>query len=524
MKLDRIQEYLTIAVTLIVGMGMAFYCGRLTGNGQMGTLAMIGLGIFVAFLLFTLKTRIWILIPMTWSLMGQIPILPLPFSIRDLIVMAVSVICITLVALRMIRLRPRYTILDLVLVINILYLITVYIRNPVGAQAFNSEKIGGRPYFEVAMGFLAYLVMQRSVSSERGMHWLPVFVTFGGMFNAILGVITELIPSTVPILSRFYTGISTQAYDMQDVYIANGEASERQQALASVGVPLTTAMVSYFQPITLVNPIYFFRFLGFFTGVVFLLLSGFRSSIVALAFAFALSSYVRRGTVDLVKTTLIGVPLLALVILMQGVVIDLPRPMQRALSFLPGRWEDKAVHEARGSTEWRLEMWKVMLTDPKYIESKTFGDGFGFSQNDMALMQHMTIGQIGGSQEFFMLIGGVHSGPISAVRYIGFVGLALYTWLLVLSAKFAWRLVRRAQSTPLFCPTLFVGIPIIYEPFNYWIVFGGLDSAFPTAVMSIGLLKMLENSLDRYESGRRKSEGSERASNRPSRQLALQPA
>ena len=104
-----------------------------------------------------------------------------------------------------------------------------------------------------------------------------------------------------------------------------------------------------------------------------------------------------------------------------------------------------------------------------------------------------------------MLVGAVHSGPISAIRYVGYVGLGLYTWLLVASAKMAYRLVRRAQKTELFFPALFVCIPIIYEPFYYWLIFGGFDSAFPTAIYSAGLLKVVSNSLDTYESEAQRS-------------------
>ena len=68
-------------------------------------------------------------------------------------------------------------------------------------------------------------------------------------------------------------------------------------------------------------------------------------------------------------------------------------------------------------------MWKEVLISDKYIENKLLGDGFGFTRRQYATMQQLT--QFGGStedvQENAMITGGVHSGPISAIRYVGVV-------------------------------------------------------------------------------------------------------
>src|SRR4030095_4354967 len=154
-------------------------------------------------------------------------------------------------------------------------------------------------------------------------------------------------------------------------------------------------------------------------------------------------------------------------------------------------------------------------SESKYIDNKLLGDGFGFSQNEMALMQHLTLSSTAESQEWYMLTGAVHSGPISAIRYVGYVGLALYTWFLIVAARTAYRLVRKAQNTECFCPALFMCIPIIFEPFYYWVIFGAYDSSLPTAIYSAGLLKMLSNSLDDRE------KELERVA--PSRRLPAQP-
>jgi hypothetical protein len=264
-----------------------------------------------------------------------------------------------------------------------------------------------------------------------------------------------------------------------------------------IGQPIGLLLVSIFRPLTLINPLYLVRFAAFALTALMLLGSGFRSTIATLAATFLLSSYFRRGWAEVLRIASFGLPLLGLILLMQGVVFDLPLPAQRALSFLPGRWDELAVREAQGSTQWRVEMWKTILGTDKYIESKWFGDGFGFTRRQLDLMRALQ--RYGATpeemQENMMVSGGVHSGPISAIRYVGYVGLAIFLTLLIAVAMRAWKLIRQAQNTPFFMLALFIGIPCIWEPVLYTAIFGGFEGGLPETMFRLGLLHMLANSL-----------------------------
>ena len=97
------------------------------------------------------------------------------------------------------------------------------------------------------------------------------------------------------------------------------------------------------------------------------------------------------------------------------------------------------------------------------------------------------------------MVGGVHSGPVSAIRYVGVVGWLLFSGVMILMAREAWRLIGRAKRTAFFPTSLFIGVPLIWEPFHYTLVFGGFDGAMPAAVFNLGMLKMLKNSLDAHD-------------------------
>jgi hypothetical protein len=186
-----------------------------------------------------------------------------------------------------------------------------------------------------------------------------------------------------------------------------------------------------------------------------------------------------------------------LILSLQGRVVDFPFGVQRALSFLPGQWDNVAVADAQHSTKWRTDMWREMLTSDRYISSKWFGDGFGYTQFQLDTIRSNTenLGVMA-HQENFMIQGAVHSGPVSAIRFVGYVGLLLFLILQVLIVRFAWQLVRRAQGTGFSLLSLYIGLPAIWELGHFVLIFGAYEHALPEAIFAVGMLKMLENSMN----------------------------
>jgi hypothetical protein len=68
-------------------------------------------------------------------------------------------------------------------------------------------------------------------------------------------------------------------------------------------------------------------------------------------------------------------------------------------------------------------------------------------------------------------------------------------------AILAWRLCKRARDSRGFTLALFVSIPIIYEPFNFVVIFGGLDSNYSQLLFWAGLLNMTNRYLTGFDSG-----------------------
>src|SRR6266511_1338184 len=409
MKVERIHEYVLPTVATLAGMGLAAYCGKLSGNGQLGSLAFIIAISLATALLLGLRHYVWLLLPFGWYLYGQVAMLPLPFSVRDLTVMMVFVSIITLKALKIIRIKPKIEFVDLLVVALLIYMVTVFIRNPVGVNALGSERVGGRPYFDVFISVLAYWILVRVHIDKNSGRLLPFLVLAAQTSEMALNAVALNFPRTAPLLTSIYTGVDPSIYDAGDVWRPQYEGTGRQHYLAASGNTLALICCSLWRPLTMITPLNWGRFICFGIACLAVALSGFRSGLIAIAAYMVISSVLRRGWSDLFPLGLITVPALLFIIAIQGTIIELPRPIQRALSFLPGHWDPVAVGEARNSTQWRIEMWKIMLTEDKYIDSKWLGDGFGMSKRQLAVMNNRRFGADG--QEDFLIIGNVHSGP-----------------------------------------------------------------------------------------------------------------
>jgi hypothetical protein len=106
------------------------------------------------------------------------------------------------------------------------------------------------------------------------------------------------------------------------------------------------------------------------------------------------------------------------------------------------------------------------------------------------------IGFLGAArQEGFMITGMFHSGPLSAIRYVGYVGLAIYTALIILVGWHAWQLIRKTEGTELFAPSLFVGMPIIIFPVLFCFLAGQFQYDLPVTLFSAGLIKLLQRTI-----------------------------
>lgn len=497
MKLERIHESLLSYIVLLGGLVLAIILGSLVGSGATGKVGMILFTIGSIASVLIIRERMWMLIPACWMLSGKVSVLPLPFSLAHLAVLFAFGTFLLLKAFKLIRLKPKVGFVEIWMGINLVYLLTVFLRNPVGVEALGSDRVGGRPYFDVVVACAGYWVLTRVSASPMESLFIPILAGLGHGFTVVINVIANNFPSTIRPMALIYSGIGAAEDQDGSGPLLPDENEGRKAYLQGFGANLFLAACSLWRPLTLLNPLNFGRFIFFAFAALAILLSGFRSAVITGFALFMLGTYFRRGGLEVFRITALCVLCIGLLLLLQGNVLNLPLPVQRSLSFLPGKWDYSTLNEAQGSTEWRLQMWKTILSGNKYIENKWLGDGFGFTRRQLEIMTaNAQTGSTLDQQENLMINGGVHSGPVSSIRFVGFLGLALFAILLILVAIRAVQLIRRSEGTPYYFLALYIGMPAIWYPLYFTFIFGAFEVDLPNAIIAIGMQRLLENSLD----------------------------
>ncbi|MBJ7258063.1 MAG: O-antigen ligase family protein [Chthoniobacterales bacterium] len=498
------SNQLTLWVVLLAGLLMAMVMGSAVGSSDMrfiaGVLALVPLCIT----LINLRTNIWVLIPIGWYVGGRLPFLPIPLTVRDMCMLLPILVFTLFFALRIVPWKRKISALDYLIFINLAYLVTVYVRNPVGAWAFQSQMVGGRPYFEILMAFGAFIILSRATLTPLIARLLPWFFLVPSALLAGLEIASRLAPQLAQPIGYLYAGVAGQG-PLESVVSEEAQLGQnRFTSMKEVGVIGVLALCARHSPIKLISPLHPLLCSLLVASFAAIFLSGYRSAFLFVIAALFLSAVLRKRIRDIwMSLGILGLALIA-IISVQGTLVQLPMTVQRTLSWLPGDWDDEAVRDAQGSSEWRYEMVAWAWNDNRIIKNKIWGQGFGISIDDMNIIASaMLAGQpggmfIGGSdRENFMLTGSFHNGPVSTIRYVGVVGFILYYPLLCYLALTAWRLCHRARGTSVFPLSLFIGIPMIYEPFNYMFVFGGFDGNFTQTLFWAGLLNLTNNYLDK---------------------------
>lgn len=489
----------------IVVIGLAIVIAWIAGNGvadENYTSVAISLGALAVIAMVALGRRFYIMIPICWGLTGQISVLPLPFNVRQLVITLASVIFIQGAIFKTNKgIKTSRKAIDIWIWVNIIYIIIVFFRNPVGINALGGDRVGGKPYVDVVLGLMCYLILRgQRISGSLAMK-LPKYVLLASIFTAAAGALGFFLPQLGDKLSYFYSAFSsTGTIGITADYLTNFSSGTRWVFMQALGTSLILYVVSA------CNPMCFFDINNLKFGVLYLLglvsvlTSGFRSAIIQILFTTTVSVVMRERFMGLCKIIVAVFVLASGAIAISYLPIKLPNTFQRALSFLPGNWEQVALLDAQDTTDWRLEMWQMVLSSDRYIHNKILGDGFGYLRADFERGLEIASGkehlsQTEAQQEVFMIDGDFHSGPVGTIRFVGIVGLAFLLPLFFFAVKMAMSLIGASQGTKYEFSSYFFSIPIIILPPFFFFVIGDYRQDLVALMFSVGMMQMLKNSI-----------------------------
>jgi hypothetical protein len=489
-------------IFLIAGIGLIFAgnAGSWIADEDYSPIAYTIGGLIGILVYFTVGTKANLIIPISYGLSGQISLLPLPFSVQQLAMILSCGVFFSEIIFKTSMRKVKTESIDIIAWINVTWLATVFLRNPVGINALGTSLVGGKPYVDFLLSFVSYIILSRQVISPKQANFIVSASVIVNIFVALVCTLVVFIPSLGPVLGPIYSQFSEWG-NAEGLDVEVG--TSRLSALQGSGMSIITYSICMVNPMMMLAPKNLKFFCYYIVGLLMVFLSGFRSAILSVLLTTALGAILRERMEGLVKYLFCLFFIGALFTVVSYSGLQLPWTFQRSLSFLPGDWDPTAVLAAKESSEWRYEMWHTVLSSDRYIRSKFFGDGYGFLRSEFEEMLAAAKGEgvltgVQGDQEAHMIQGSYHSGPISSIKRVGYLGLVILLVYMGALARYAWRLIDESTGTPYQLITLYFGIPLIILPFFFFFVFGDYNDIL-FMMFSLGMMKMISSSIKAYE-------------------------
>jgi hypothetical protein len=311
---------------------------------------------------------------------------------------------------------------------------TAWFTGGIGVRALGGQSFGGRGYlwiFGGALGFWA--ITSRRISLEKASLCTGLFL-LGGLTNVIPTLIAFGPPEFYNLAMVFPVGYGELGKIASALGFATGfgENIERFSGLTFSCMALFYFMLARYGIRNMLSATKFWKFVLLVALVLIGALGGFRTMIVLLGLTFLLTFYFEglfrsRYAAIFVGATVLGWALLV------PLADKLPLSIQRALSILPLNIDPVARFEAHASSEWRVEMWKILLPEiPHYL---WLGKGLAVSGGGMELAGDLAARGQMSSQDLSILVGNYHSGPLTVLIPFGIWGAIGWLWFLIASIR-----------------------------------------------------------------------------------------
>jgi hypothetical protein len=472
-----VRRVVTTCICVAVALVVAYWIG----TGQTGYLKIAAGLAIVIFVAAGLRQRAWVLIPIGWMLSGSCFFIPFHFSFHDVTIMLAACAYVSYRVLTHDDMRRPIHILDCLLALIVVNTVVDFVRHPIGLQIFGSEMIGGRNYFNVALGVVAYWVVVRLPDSLKPVTWIPYFILAGTAVVAVFNFIVYIAPSTTPYVYALYGDVDYSEFARSP--LISTEVS-RFTGMRDFGYTLLLLLCALYPPKTLFNPLRVRSYL-FLLGFVVVLLAGFRSSLLAILVAVAIGSLLHQGWRGFMITFLAGGLVLGTITLGQGRLYELPNGIQRAFSFLPGKWSPIVLADTEYSSQSRFDWWRRIISED-IIKDWTFGDGLGISEKSYENISSRTT-----FFEWYTESGAFHNGPLTTIHFAGIIGLVLFYCFSITAAIYSLKYVRYCRGTSLEPLAIFLALQLVWFPFEFTFIFGAYNTELPTEIFLVALLMLL---------------------------------
>lgn len=352
-------------------------------------------------------------------------------------------------------------------VLGLVVLGTAHLTGGIGFRVSGGGTYGGRRYLMVLMAILGFFALTcRRIPLRDSGRYVALFFLAG--VTAVVGnLVTVVNPSWYFIFLLFPPDLSA----FQQAATLAGDGIER---LGGVGAAASSIFCFLLARYGIRNSLGLrngWRLLLLLTMLGAGLMGGFRSIFIAMTLTFALVFWLE----GLWRTRLLPIFLVGAVAVAAAIMPfmeQLPLSVQRTFSFLPVRVHPAAAADAQASSEWRLQMWRLLLPQvPQYL---LLGKGYGIKGDDLELAQSLVNSGRGDTAEVAMLAGDYHSGPLSVIIPLGIWGALAFLWFLGAAGRALYRNYRYGEAELKLINT-FLFAYFLMRVFIFFVVVGGLN-------------------------------------------------
>jgi hypothetical protein len=361
--------------------------------------------------------------------------------------------------------------------------LTAKIRGGVGVQALGSGSFGGRHYIDALAAIIGYFALtSQPVSISKSARAVKLFflseVSFG-----LCNVIYVLGPT---FYFLYYLVSSDYAYN-QAAADYGVDIVRRFGGLGPCGTGLLCFVLARWGVRGSFRWDKPWRLLLLMTALGLCMFSGFRSEFAFLCVLLFMQFMVE----GLWRTALLPAFLAVGILLATPVLVfanKMPLAVQRALSAfsaaLPLNINADVQAEAAGSTQWRLDMWRLVWPEvPRYL---LVGKGYAIDPTDLYLAGEAVDLGLMPNYTVEITAGDYHNGPLSVLVPFGIGGALAFLWLLGAGLK-ALYCNRRYGDARLKLVNDFLFGYFLTECLFFFFVFGDMGSQLSVFLGILGL-------------------------------------
>jgi hypothetical protein len=413
---------------------------------------------------------------------GKFTFVPLQLGPSDICAIALLVyylIAYTALQRKMIHTGPLLFFIPIVAVAAII----LYHEPSLGLRAMGTGREGGRGAILIQIAALAY-VFGVSVDAlpPQFLHRFPRYCVIAILIASIPFFITTFAPGTAPYFYLITSYINTSAYATD---ILNSGSLQENGGQAVAGIAITAYLVCYYPITSWWRPERWWVIVLAAVALAMVLVGGQRNTLVTYGVVILVSTWSRYTWRALGFIPLFIFGTFLLVSLNDSHAVHLPLSAQRSLSFLPGDWDPEVRESAKNSSDFRLGIIDVYLSEYAR-KSPLLGNGTSYDAEEAERLNFLMMTQDSPDAYYrskaFITVKAFHTGWISVYDSVGIIGFALFATLgLGLTWKSGLMVFAKGtdRKSPLFPLKIWLFTNVFSTVFSFFVLYGEIRLCFP---------------------------------------------